>query len=270
MNNQQLLGIGELLNQTFQIYKSRIGIFLGIMVIPFLISSFFYLPFLALYPLIIFGKFLGPFLLPFLLLAAIVFITFGIVAIVISLWAQVSLLFAIKERQQRIGFKESFTKGWSKVLSYWWISIISGFIVMGGYVLFIIPGIILSVLFSLAAYVLISEGKKGMTALFRSKQLIKGYWGKVFWRFLALGIIVLLISLVAGFIPLLRNFIYLFIAPFSITFGFLIYENLKQLKRGVPFEPPKRKTKIGYVLIGVTGFLLIPAAIITTFILILL
>lgn len=250
--------IGELLKRTFQIYKSRILVFLGIMIIPFLVS------------LLVFGS---AFLLKILKVPWVWFIVAIIgyfVLVIVNLWSRVSLLYVIKEREQKIGIKESFRKGWHKIISYLWLSILAGFIIMGGYLLFIIPGIILGVWFSLASYVLVSEDKKGMTALLRSKQLIKGYWGKVFWRFLVLGLIVLLISLVAGFIPLVRNIIYLFIAPFSITFGFLIYENLKQLKEGIPFEPPKRKTKVGFILIGILGLILIPAIIATSIILVLL
>ncbi len=272
MSNQQLLGIGELLNQTFQIYKNRIGAFLVITAVPFLFA------FLSI-PFLLFSLFFGLLfafpayrtfsfiLLPFVVLIAI---AYGIVMTIISIWSSISLLYVIKEREQKIGIKEAFNKSWPKILSYWWISIISTFIIIGGYLLFIIPGIILAIWFSLAAYVLVSEDRTGMTALFRSKQLIKGYWWKVFWRFLAMSIIIFLITLVAGFIPFIKNIIYLFTTPFSIVFSFLIYENLKKLKGEALFDPPKRKAKIGFILIGIIGVLLIPAIIIVSVILVLL
>jgi len=272
MHNQQLLGIGELLNQTFQIYKNRIGVFLVITAVPFLFA------FLSI-PFLIFSLFFGVlFAFPayrtfsFILLPFVVLMVaaYGILMIVISIWSSISLLYAIKEREQKIGIKEAFDKSWPKILPYWWISIISGFIVIGGYLLFIIPGIILAVSFSLAACILVSEDRTGMIALFRSRQLIKGYWWKVFWRFFAIGIIIFLFTFVAGFIPFIKNIIYLLTTPFSIIFSFLIYENLKKLKGEVPFDPPKRNTKIKFILIGIIGIILIPAAIITTLVLILL
>ncbi|MBZ9577492.1 hypothetical protein KJA13_00430 [Patescibacteria group bacterium] len=234
MENQQvssLVGPGELLRKTFQIYKSRIGVFLGIAVIPFLVYllfiPFFLLPLFFNLSFIAFYKSLGLILLP---LTLSVMIVLGIMAFVVNLWASIALLYAIKERDQKIGIKESFTKGWSKILSYWWISILVGLITMVGFLLFIIPGIIFSLWFSLAGYVLVSEDIKGMKALFRSKQLIKGYWWKVFWRYLALTFLIILVLCIVGFIPFVRNIIYIFITPFSVTFSFLIYENLKQLK----------------------------------------
>lgn len=226
-----LLGPGELLRKTFQIYKRRIGVFLGIMVIPFLVYllfiPFFLLPLFFNLSFIAFYKSLGLILLPFVLSVMIVL---GIIAFVVNLWASIALLYAVKERDQKIGIKESFTKGWSKILSYWWISILAGLITMVGFLLFIIPGIIFGLWFSLAGYVLVSEDIKGMKALLRSKQLVKGYWWKIFWRFLVLTFIVFLVTFITGFIPFIRNIIYVFITPFSITFSFLIYENLKQLK----------------------------------------
>lgn len=247
-----LLGAGELLSKSFQIYKSRIGVFVGIMIIPFLVS------------LLVFGS---AFLLKILKVPWIWFIVAIIgyfVLVIVNLWSGVSLLYAIKERDQKIGIKESFRKGWHKILSYWWISILVGLITIGGFLLFAVPGIIFAIWFSLALYVLVSEDIKGMNALFRSKQLIKGYWGKVFWRFLVMGLVVVVIvvpiAVIAGLfnVPFINNIMSALIGPFSMTFGFLIYENLRSLKKEVPFMPPKRKTKIGFILIGIAGILLIP------------
>lgn len=247
MENQQVSSLirpGELLRKTFQIYKSRIGVFLGIMVIPFLVYllfiPFFLLPLFFNLSLIVFYKSLGLILLPFVLLVMIVL---GIIAFVVSLWASIALLYAIKERDQKIGIRESFAKAWHKILSYFWISILVGLITMLGFLLFIIPGIIFGLWFSLAGYVLVSEDIKGTKALFRSKQLIKGHWFKVFWRFLVLGFVIfiiyiafsLLISPIAvlfkiPFFQNITNILSIFITPFSATFYFLVYENLKQLK----------------------------------------
>ena len=42
-----------------------------------------------------------------------------LVLIVVNLWSGVSILYAVKEREQKIGIKESFKRGWHKILSYW-------------------------------------------------------------------------------------------------------------------------------------------------------
>src|SRR3989339_248756 len=119
----------------------------------------------------------GLILFLFLILFGLIFF---VVLIIAGLWSQIALLCAIKEREQDIGIKEAFRMGWHKIISYYWVSILSTFMVLGAFLLFFVPGIILAIWFSLALYILIAEDKKGMNAFFRSKQLVSGKWWTVF------------------------------------------------------------------------------------------
>lgn len=260
IKKQKLPPVGNLLRRTWQIYKERIRVFLGIAIIPVLVSI----------PLIII-LLAGVLLLPKNIWFLASFLAFYIpVMIILQLWAMLALLFAIKERSDRIGIMDSFRTGWHKILPYLWISVISSFLIVGGFLLFIIPGIIFSIWFSLAIYILISEDLRGMNALFRSKQLVKGYWWSVFGRFILIQIIAVVISLLiypliivfrSPALLLLDRFwgliVSFFFLPFSVTFSYLIYEDLKKLKKDVPFVVPERKTKIKYILIGIAGLLLL-------------
>jgi len=240
MANQQITslpGISDLLSRTWQIYKERIWVFVGIMILPVIIGIVVALIFGGLFVLQI-KQFFEPglILLPILIVLVLI-------AIIIILWSRVALLFAIKERIEKIGIRESFVKSWPKIISYLWISILVGFVTIIGFLLFIIPGIIFSIWFSLAAYVLVAENLTGTKALSRSKQLVSGYWWKIFWRFLIVGIIALIISLVISFIRELIGIpreidissiiIALFFTPFAATYTFLIYEDLRKIKEGV-------------------------------------
>jgi len=246
-----LPGMGDLLKRTFSVYKARLGIFLGIMVFPLICSVFFLI--------------LPANLKKNLLLGISLFIIFWLAVMVTSLWSSVSLLYAIKEREEKIGIVESFRKGWHKIISFVWISILAGFITLGGFLLFIIPGIIFAIWFAFPIYVLVSEDLRGMNALFRSKQLVSGKWGSVALRLFTIGVIALVIYSVI-FFPLSffvgkkaadigDSIISLFLTPFSVTFTFLIYEDLKKFKGEVSFEPPKRGTKIKFILIGIIGMI---------------
>ncbi|PIR71830.1 MAG: hypothetical protein COX89_02185 [Candidatus Nealsonbacteria bacterium CG_4_10_14_0_2_um_filter_37_10] len=246
-----LPGMGDLLKRTFSVYKARLGTFLGIMVFPLICSVFFLI--------------LPANLKKNLLLGISLFIIFWLAVMVTSLWSSVSLLYAIKEREEKIGIVESFRKGWHKIISFVWISILAGFITLGGFLLFIIPGIIFAIWFAFPIYVLVSEDLRGMNALFRSKQLVSGKWGSVALRLFTIGVIALVIYSVI-FFPLSffvgkkaadigDSIISLFLTPFSVTFTFLIYEDLKKFKGEVSFEPPKRGTKIKFILIGIIGMI---------------
>jgi len=60
----------------------------------------------------------------------------------------------------------------------------------------IIPGIIYSVLYSFACYALFFEDKRGLAAIRRSVQLVTGYFWPVFGRFLFIGVIVWVFSVI--------------------------------------------------------------------------
>jgi len=252
--------VENLLKRSFAVYKARLGTFVGIMLFPLIVGSLVFILSLLLIntPLVIF----------FL----IIFIP---IMIIIGIWSQVSLIFAIKDREEKIGITESLRRGWKKIISFAWVSILAFFIIMGGYVLLIIPGIIFSIWLAFSTYVLVSEDLRGMNALFRSKQLTAGYWWKVLWRFIVTGIIIfipvvllhiILIVLISDDLadPLIRIITALFITPFNFTFGFLLYEDLKKQKAKTPFEAPKKGTKITFILVGIIGLLLIPAIIFST------
>lgn len=254
-----LPGIRNLFKRTLAVYKEGLGTFLGIMVISLIPGLLFLVPEIVLEKSGSWNTFL--------------FIIFWLIAAFIGFWAQVSLIFAIKDREEKIGIGESFRRGWHKIISLVWVGILVGFITMGGYMLLIVPGIIFAIWFTFSTYVLVSEDRRGMNALFRSKQLVAGYWWKVLWRFSVIGLLIFLFYLalfgiIIIFLSLpLANWVQsainiiptLFITPFSFAFGFLLYEDLKKQKAQVVFEPPKRGTKIKFVLIGILGFLLILA-----------
>jgi hypothetical protein len=275
-----LPGVGDLLKRAFSVYKTRLGTLVGIMAIPLIIgwvTSFLIqiaIPFIQLPSA---GTSLLMFFLFFIILGLALALAIGL----LSFWAQISLILAIKDREEKIGIIESFRRGWHKIISFFWVSFLVGFITWGGFMLFIIPGIIFSIWFGFSVYVLISEDLRGMNALFRSKQLVAGYWWKVLWRFFVFNCIIFLFYgffIIAGLLAyflapsfivfnepafnLISYLFTIFLTPFALVFGFLLYEDLKRQKTKTVFEPPKKGTKIKYILVGTIGFLLILAVLV--------
>lgn len=259
-----LPGIGDLLERIFQVYKDKFWTLVGIMLPPFLLGWVGYGIWWLLSLVGVINKISlslentsGLILLLFLILFGLIFF---VILSIAGLWSQASLLCAIKEKEQDIGIKEAFRRGWHKIISYYWVSILSTFMVLGGFLLFFIPGIILAIWFSLALYILVAEDKKGTNALFRSKQLVSGKWWTVFWRQLLISLMVIGASMIVSFIPGGRNLAGLVTTPFIHIFGFLLYQDLKRFKKDPYFEPTKTATK--FILMAVAGYLL-PAAVIT-------
>lgn len=231
MQNQTVSSLPSatvLLSQAWAIYKQKLNAFLGITAIPALAIAVMALAVFAS------GKFFGPVI--FAILSILSFAVFSIS----QTWGQIALLYAIKDRQEKIGVIEAYRRGWHKIFSYWWVSALTGLIILGGFLLLIVPGIIFTVWFSFALFVLITEDLRGAKALSKSKEYVRGNWSAVFWRLLFIWAIFLIIylapTLVFKFleVPLgpdiSKLVIGLFLTPLIMTYSFLLYGNLKAIK----------------------------------------
>lgn len=233
--------VSAIFGQTWNIYKQRFGTFLGIIVIPMfimmIITAIFFVAGGSFGIVFLFSKITTGSIGLFVLLA----ILFLIIIFVIQAWGQTALLYAIKDSSERIGIIESYRRGWHKILSYFWVYLLVGLIVFGGFLLLIIPGIIFAVWFSFAVFILIAENLKGVKALSKSKEYVKGHWWSVFWYLFSIEAIISIIYLIfiplfsflkIPFISMASEFIaILFLTPFGMTYLFIIYNNLKALKR---------------------------------------
>ena len=267
-NNLALLAAPALLGQAWSLYKQRFGTFVGVMIMPIVLL-------IGLLTLVAGGSFALFILLSKFSAGGIIFPIIFVLLIVLviflsQIWGQTALLYAVKGSQERIGIKESYRKGWHKIGSYFWIIILAAFITIGGLLLLVIPGIIFIFWFSLAFFVLIAEDLKGMDALLKSKEYVRGRWGSVAWRIFFIGIISFFISLMLTLIfsflkiPLgeiiVRIINGLFLTPLVMTYLFLMYNNIKTVKGDFVFAPTKGQ-KAKFLLIGLLGFLIIPALV---------
>lgn len=76
-----------------------------------------------------------------------------------------------------------------------WVIILTSLAILGGLILFILPGIWLSILLGFAIFVLIDENKRGTQALARSAELVKGRWWGTLARLLVTTVVVTVIAL---------------------------------------------------------------------------
>lgn len=261
-----LTTVSELFRQSWDFYKKNFFKIIAIIGLPCAL--------LVIITIILIGvrlpEFMGsevsvgapPSSLPLSLTIFAVIITIGYV--ILSVWATIALLYFIKDREESIGFVESYRRAFKKWFSYFWISILSSLVVLGGLVLLIIPGIIAAICVAFAAYVLVWEDKRGFSALSRSCQLVKGYWWRVLGRLLLVG----LIPIVAGFIIALiiadENIksvanlgVGVIVAPFTVYYAYLIYQSLFRVKGPAP-SSLKKKWHITAFVIGIATVLLIP------------
>jgi len=214
-----LISIGDLFERSFAIYKNNFWTFIKIISINILF-------FLIVLPFAI-----GFFLVRNNIYASILLILVALICVLIiavfAFWIKVSLIFVIKERGRNFSVVQILKDSWPYLGSYAWISFLVGLVVVGGFILFIIPGIIFLVWFCFSTFILVFEGKKGTQALKRSKALVQGYWWSVVGRFL----LVALVAAVISWIPFLGSLINLFFTmPFMMIYAYLIYEDLKKIQ----------------------------------------
>lgn len=259
----------ELIKESWQIYKKSFKVIIGITILVIISSILFDIftvnkvNYTSLY---------------------ILSLVFALAAL-LSQW--IALVAIIAHLKDSAGYKASMLKGIKLFLSVFWVYILFSIILTGSFIILIIPSIILSIFFSLWAYVLVCEDKKGFSALLKSKDLISSYFWPVFGRFFVLGLIVipivvtvslLAVFLMSAIIPdlmfgdvllyqylgVVSGFIltWLFFIPLFIIYGFLIYQDLRQIKLQIIFKEVETKRKVKFGLFGILG---LPIIIFLTF-----
>lgn len=250
VKNNSLPGPISLLKQTWKIYRRNFKILL---VLSLLVS---------------FGSLTSNIFLPFLdgisfkseqiLAVPIVIAIVGL----ISFWGFVATLYAIKE-ENGIDIREALSKGLKKLFPNLWVITLSIFIMLGGFFLFVIPGIIFLVWFYMSNFVLVAENVGGMSALLKSRNYVRGYFWAVAGRILFVWIISILTFWAPIYLfkllhlPPYVNSIYSFIydvlsTPFYLIYGFLLYKHLKSIKEEATFRSSS-KNKAFFIVCGVLG-----------------
>jgi hypothetical protein len=195
---------------------------------------------------------------PLIILTSLSFLLIAFI-ITINLWFNIAALITIKNRSQSLKFHQVVPQAWPLIAKYWWTSILGALAALGGFLFFVIPGILLSLYFTFSSQVVIDQGKTGIIALWTSRELIKGKILAVIWRFLGLFAIIILVSIIvqAGSSAWIKAFgdpigqpistfanliTSLSTNIFATIYTWLIYEELTKLKGKFQVQiTPRRK-----------------------------
>lgn len=127
------------------------------------------------------------------------------------------------------------------LFSYIWVLILTGLCILAGFILLIVPGIVVAVWLSLTSFVLITGKAKGLEALRLSKRYVRGIWLQVFVRLLAAAFLGMLVSsafaILQSFIKdifganlyfeNILNLVYqLVVAPYFVVYGYELYKDV--------------------------------------------
>ncbi len=245
-----LTDIGDLFRQSWELYQKR---FAPLALLYLLTILAFVIPALVAVGLGFFTTLLAGGI------AFFVTVSLGVlVGIVGSLWCYGGFLSAVLDDTLRL--EDALRRGKELILPLAWIFLLGGFLVTGGYLLLIIPGVIFTVWFSLAQFIMPDENIRGMAALLKSREYVRGYWLEVALRLF----LVWVVSGLVGAIPLFGPILALLFFPYLMIFHCLIYRDLRAFKGDLP-DAHGTKSKLLWPGVALVGWVLVPALLILLF-----
>ncbi|MBI5074584.1 MAG: hypothetical protein HZB62_05385 [Nitrospirae bacterium] len=247
----ELTDIGDLLNQSWGQFKERIGVLLPLHLLSlvFLIAGIL----LAVGIGALIAMMVPQCKTPVLLISALIGLTIGLTAM---FWPVSALVVAVADPS--LGMGDALAQGWKKLWAFLWLFSILGYVVAGGYLLFIVPGVIFTIWFIFSQFILAEDNARGMDAMLKSKEYVKGRWFDVFLRFLVLWAL----STGLGMIPLLGIILSIMLTPFMMIYSYLIFTDLKRLRPEVAEFKPDPGEKIKWVGAATLGYIVLPLIII--------
>lgn len=227
---QQLTPIGELLRSSWQYFESH---FVKILKITLL-------SWVAIFAVSIVAALMGAttskvdHLTP---LQTLVLVIYLIVVVAAACWQQAALIYSMTPEGEAKSSTEVYQASKPWLGTVFLAALVSGVLVAIGFILLIIPGVILAVWFCMSAYVIVHENKSSIEALKTSRHLVKGRFWPVLARLLILIVIAIIISIIVSIISstfgqTIRSFlnlvVSLFLTPFIIIYLERVYRSLKQ------------------------------------------
>jgi hypothetical protein len=244
--SSKIAPVGDLFSRSFDVFKQR---WLTLIVLNLLVGVagvvLFAVPFLLG---LLIGSFSGD-------LKGIVAGVFFFIAMVLSIigasWVMAAFIAAVVDRS--LGIKAALGRGWGRVWSYIWMVSLAWIAISGGYVLFIVPGVLFTVWAFPAMFVLFAEEERGMKVLLKSREYVRGYFGNTFLKLL----VIMLVFGVVSAVPFGALVAY----PIMMIFMHQMYLNLKDVKGSVVIYPTSFFAKFKWIGTGLIG-LMLPVALV--------
>lgn len=244
VETKPLPSIGDLLSRSLSLYQTRLVSYIGLFLWSLLI---FAIPFAFVIGMAVAGP------LFFKELKNVIVPGAAVLSGVIFLWyfARIGQAYMILTVNPSLTAKGALAQSKDRLGSFLWTGFLCSIIIMGGYFLLIIPGILFTLWFFAALMVFVAERESGMNALLKSKFYVEGRAGAVFLRLLVISVIGMALQLV----PIVGQLLALFYMPFQFIAWYLLYDDLKKTKDSDLFFPSGGG---GFVVVGLLGFVLFP------------
>jgi len=194
---------------------------------------------------------------------------FGGVFIALSMAFSAAWILMLDDKQEETSVFTYFKRGFPFVIPLFVTGLLMSFLVIGGFFVFIIPAIIISVFMMLANYVVILEGKRWMGAVKMSAGIIAQNFGAIFGRILLLWLFQIVFNLliqgllnnpnqtVSGSAGILVFIVSIASGFYTAAYTYLLY---KQAREAYDEKKPNSVTWmivvaiVGWVIAGLIGY----------------
>jgi len=162
----------------------------------------------------------------------------GFITAIVSVLASICYNYLLDGKTAKLELSDLVKLGASKIVPVILTVILLTLIVVGGFILLIIPGIVFLVWFTFVTQVVIFEDKSGMQALKQSREYVRNRWWGVFGRLILAGLVLMglglafsiLVSVLAAAMgsgaDVLNDIFSAFvITPLSAIFGYHLYRS---------------------------------------------
>jgi hypothetical protein len=225
------IDVGAIIRRTFQIYVDRAPVLMPAAAVVFVVSSVFGVLLIAASPGLAF-------------VAAVV----SVVATTLFTGMVVELVSDVQDGRRDAGVGQllrAVTPVLGKLIL---VAIVAGVGILVGFILIVVPGLILATLWSVAAPVVVLERPDGLRALGRSRELVRGNGWNVFAVILLLVVLVGLVGVgieVAGDAAgaavglVVRVVVGILTAPISALAAAVLYFDLRNAHGGTLVQEPE-------------------------------
>lgn len=239
--------IGRLLEDSWAIYKER---FATLFILHLLSVAFILGPVILLALLGMTAGIFGEELL--VIGAGAGAATGALIGSVLMFIPMAGLISALGDKD--LGVKDSLRAGYGKLWSFLWLVGLIGLFIAGGFLFFFIPGLVFTIWFLPAQFIVILENEKGMNAVMKSRHYVRDHW----WGVLGRLLLIMLFSGMAGVLPGGS----LLFAPFMYIMLYLIYTDLRSCKATDGAKAPEKPDRLWIIIPTVLGYLLLIALLV--------
>ncbi|MBT3412556.1 MAG: hypothetical protein HOJ15_02170 [Candidatus Jacksonbacteria bacterium] len=212
---------------------------------------------------------------PSSILFVVGFILFTLLYVLIAVWAPLALLIASLSKETTSNVKVTLKKSLKLIIPSIGINIVMMVIVLGGYIAFIVPGIILAVQLMFALYVYVDENLGIMDSIRKSRILVRGRWWAIVGRSILLSLAVYALFIIAGIISyiigvavgggelaqiILTSIVMFLYIPYTMCFMAELYLSLKESRGEITPEQKEKNEHYLHVWL-IVGIVLIALAI---------